>query len=137
MRTRLNSVHSLEDAADMNFEVKKIRSGGGGGRFSGNANGERDGGRGYGGGNYASRAPARPEPNGVIEILLNLSEISRDQISNLYSLGRAEHVSGATRNDKRLVVKIQNASTNEIFIYNTEFIVGDDFKGKAMEFLAS
>ena len=137
VRTRLNSVHSLEDAADMNFEVKKIRSGGGGGRFSGNANGEREGGRGYGGGNYASRAPARPEPNGVIEILLNLSEISRDQISNLYSLGRAEHVSGATRNDKRLVVKIQNASTNEIFIYNTEFIVGEDFKGKAMEFLAS
>ena len=69
-------------------------------------------------------------------MLLSLSELSKDKITNLYNLGYNEHIKSGTNNDKRLVIKIKNENTAQIFVYKTKFVVNDSFKEKALQAIA-
>ena len=69
-------------------------------------------------------------------MLLCLSELSKDKITSLYNLGYNEHIKSGTNNDKRLVIKIKNESTAQIFVYKTKFVVNDSFKEKALQAIA-
>ncbi|MCR4941518.1 MAG: DNA polymerase III subunit alpha [Campylobacter sp.] len=91
----------------------------------------------YGGknSNFASKkANLAPEskklyPN--LELVLSIENLSIEKLTNIRNLGLAN---SNEQNEKRLVIKIvQNDKT---FVYNTNFIVNDDFIDKAKSLVA-
>ncbi|CAD7288358.1 DNA polymerase III subunit alpha [Campylobacter suis] len=62
----------------------------------------------------------------VLELVLNLETLSRDIITQLYLLSQKE---SNEQNTKRLVIKIKKSE--QTYIYDTNFIVNDDFIAKA------
>ncbi|MBE2984754.1 DNA polymerase III subunit alpha [Campylobacter sp. RM9344] len=118
IRAKLNSIHTLSEAGELKFETRKLK------QF----------------GNYAKKdekqAPQKVKEYELLEVILDLNELSKDKITKLYTLGFDEHQAGVDKNNKRLVLKIKNSQTDEIFVYNTEFIVGDNFGQKALNLMA-
>lgn len=128
-RIRLIEMMSLDEAKDTNFKARSFKK----------RNYENKGGGYQNGGNYGSRAQSSDAPRNLkpLEISLDISALSRDMITDLYRLAHQEHKSGAETNNNRLTIKIENPAQNQIFVYETEFIVGDSFKDRALGILAS
>ncbi|QPH88432.1 DNA polymerase III subunit alpha [Campylobacter concisus] len=118
VRTNLNEVYSLEDAQNLDFKTRKLKQNS---KFSKNEE---------------ASAPQKAREYAELEVLLCLSELSKDKITNLYNLGYNEHIKSGTHNDKRLVIKIKNENTAQIFVYKTKFVVNDSFKEKALQAIA-
>ncbi len=118
VRTNLNEVYSLEDAQNLDFKTRKLKQNS---KFSKNEE---------------ASTPQRAREYAELEVLLCLSELSKDKITNLYNLGYNEHIKSGTNNDKRLVIKIKNENTAQIFVYKTKFVVNDSFKEKALQAIA-
>ncbi|WP_459824326.1 DNA polymerase III subunit alpha [Campylobacter concisus] len=118
VRTNLNEVYSLEDAQNLDFKTRKLKQNS---KFSKNEE---------------TSAPQKVREYAELEVLLCLSELSKDKITNLYNLGYNEHIKSGTHNDKRLVIKIKNENTAQIFVYKTKFVVNDSFKEKALQAIA-
>ena len=105
VRTNLNEVYSLEDAQNLDFKTRKLRQNS---KFSKNEE---------------SSAPQKVREYAELEVLLMLSELSRQKLEQIYSLVYSKN---APDNQKRLILKIKNEATGQIFIYKTEFIVTDE-----------
>ena len=105
VRTNLNEVYSLEDAQNLDFKTRKLRQNS---KFSKNEE---------------SSAPQKVREYDELEVLLMLSELSRQKLEQIYSLVYSKN---APDNQKRLILKIKNEATGQIFIYKTEFIVTDE-----------
>ncbi|WP_459887928.1 DNA polymerase III subunit alpha [Campylobacter concisus] len=118
VRTNLNEVYSLEDAQNLDFKTRKLKQNS---KFSKNEE---------------TSAHQKVREYAELEVLLCLSELSKDKITNLYNLGYNEHIKSGTHNDKRLVIKIKNENTAQIFVYKTKFVVNDSFKEKALQAIA-
>ena len=118
VRTNLNEVYSLEDAQNLDFKTRKLKQNS---KFSKNEE---------------ASTPQRAREYAELEVLLCLSELSKDKITSLYNLGYNEHIKSGTNNDKRLVIKIKNENTAQIFVYKTKFVVNDSFKEKALQAIA-
>ncbi len=118
VRTNLNEVYSLEDAQNLDFKTRKLKQNS---KFSKNEE---------------ASAPQKAREYAELEVLLCLSELSKDKITSLYNLGYNEHIKSGTHNDKRLVIKIKNENTAQIFVYKTKFVVNDSFKEKALQAIA-
>lgn len=118
VRTNLNEVYSLEDAQNLDFKTRKLKQNS---KFSKNEE---------------TSAPQKVREYAELEVLLCLSELSKDKITSLYNLGYNEHIKSGTNNDKRLVIKIKNENTAQIFVYKTKFVVNDSFKEKALQAIA-
>ncbi len=114
----LNEVYSLEVAQNLEFKTIKLKQNS---KFSKNEE---------------ASAPQRAREYAELEVLLCLSELSKDKITSLYNLGYNEHIKSGTNNDKRLVIKIKNENTAQIFVYKTKFVVNDSFKEKALQAIA-
>ena len=115
VRTNLNEVYSLEDAQNLDFKTRKLKQNS---KFSKNEE---------------ASAPQKVREYAELEVLLSLSELSRQKLEQIYSLVFSKN---APNNQKRLILKIKNETTGEIFIYKTEFIVSDDV-GEEIEKLAA
>ena len=115
VRTNLNEVYSLEDAQNLDFKTRKLKQNS---KFSKNEE---------------ASAPQKVREYAELEVLLSLSELSRQKLEQIYSLVFSKN---APNNQKRLILKIKNEATGEIFIYKTEFIVSDDV-GEEIEKLAA
>ena len=115
VRTNLNEVYSLEDAQNLDFKTRKLKQNS---KF---------------GKNEEASAPQKVREYAELEVLLSLSELSRQKLEQIYSLVFSKN---APNNQKRLILKIKNEATGEIFIYKTEFIVSDDV-GEEIEKLAA
>ena len=115
VRTNLNEVYSLEDAQNLDFKTRKLKQNS---KFSKNEE---------------ASAPQKAREYAELEVLLMLSELSRQKLEQIYSLVFSKN---APNNQKRLILKIKNEATGEIFIYKTEFIVSDDV-GEEIEKLAA
>ncbi|MGG7048832.1 MULTISPECIES: DNA polymerase III subunit alpha [unclassified Campylobacter] len=106
----LRSFMSLEEAADSDFKAKEIKHK-----------------------NYSKFEKKQQEvakkaisEYAVLELVLNLETLSRDIITQLYLLSQKE---SNEQNTKRLVIKIKKSE--QTYIYDTNFIVNDDFIAKA------
>ena len=115
VRTNLNEVYSLEYAQNLDFKTRKLKQNS---KFSKNEE---------------SSAPQKVREYAELEVLLSLSELSRQKLEQIYSLVFSKN---APNNQKRLILKIKNEATGEIFIYKTEFIISDDV-GEEIEKLAA
>ncbi|MFC2491352.1 MAG: DNA polymerase III subunit alpha [Campylobacter curvus] len=115
VRTNLNEFYSLEDAVNLDFKTRQIRQGN---KFSRAATN--------------STEPVKVRNYGVLEILLNLNELNKHKIAEIYHLAFTRHALG---NEKRLVLKIKNENAGEILVYNTSFLVNDEL-GSEIEKLA-
>lgn len=115
VRTNLNEVYSLEDAQNLDFKTRKLKQNS---KFSKNEE---------------VSAPQKVREYAELEVLLSLSELSRQKLEQIYSLVFSKN---APNNQKRLILKIKNEATGEIFIYKTEFIISDDV-GEEIEKLAA
>ena len=115
VRTNLNEVYSLEDAQNLDFKTRKLKQNS---KFSKNEE---------------ASAPQKVREYAELEVLLSLSELSRQKLEQIYSLVFSKN---APNNQKRLILKIKNETTGEIFIYKTEFIISDDV-GEEIEKLAA
>ena len=115
VRTNLNEVYSLEDAQNLDFKTRKLKQNS---KFSKNEE---------------ASAPQKVREYAELEVLLSLSELSRQKLEQIYSLVFSKN---APNNQKRLILKIKNEATGEIFIYKTEFIISDDV-GEEIEKLAA
>ena len=115
VRTNLNEVYSLEDAQNLDFKTRKLKQNS---KFSKNEE---------------VSAPQKVREYAELEVLLSLSELSRQKLEQIYSLVFSKN---APNNQKRLILKIKNETTGEIFIYKTDFIVSDDV-GEEIEKLAA
>ncbi|EJP75579.1 MULTISPECIES: DNA polymerase III subunit alpha [Campylobacter] len=115
VRTNLNEFYSLEDAVNLDFKTRQIRQGN---KFSRAATN--------------SAEPIKVRNYGVLEILLNLNELNKHKIAEIYHLAFTRHALG---NEKRLVLKIKNENAGEILVYNTSFLVNDEL-GSEIEKLA-
>ena len=115
VRTNLNEVYSLEDAQNLDFKTRKLKQNS---KFSKNDE---------------VSAPQKAREYAELEVLLSLSELSRQKLEQIYSLVFSKN---APNNQKRLILKIKNEATGEIFIYKTEFIISDDV-GEEIEKLAA
>ena len=115
VRTNLNEVYSLEDAQNLDFKTRKLKQNS---KFSKNEE---------------ASAPQKIREYAELEVLLSLSELSRQKLEQIYSLVFSKN---APNNQKRLILKIKNEATGEIFIYKTEFIISDDV-GEEIEKLAA
>ncbi|MBR8465624.1 DNA polymerase III subunit alpha [Campylobacter sp. faydin G-140] len=114
VRTRLNDILSLEEAMDINFKTKAIKQRGGYAK-QGNENIQK------------------PREYDTLELMLNLSELSRDKIIALYNLAYDE---SNEQNSKRLIIKIKNEKTAEVIVYKTEFIVNESIEEKALRLVS-
>lgn len=115
VRTNLNEVYSLEDAQNLDFKTRKLKQNS---KFSKNEE---------------ASVPQKAREYAELEVILSLSELSRQKLEQIYSLVFSKN---APNNQKRLILKIKNEATGEIFIYKTEFIVSDDV-GEEIEKLAA
>ena len=115
VRTNLNEVYSLEDAQNLDFKTRKLKQNT---KFSKNEE---------------ASAPQKVREYAELEVILSLSELSRQKLEQIYSLVFSKN---APNNQKRLILKIKNETTGEIFIYKTEFIISDDV-GEEIEKLAA
>ena len=116
VRTNLNEVYSLEDAQNLDFNTRKLRQNS---KFSKNEE---------------SNAPQKVREYAELEVLLSLSELSRQKLEQIYSLVFSKN---APNNQKRLILKIKNEATGQIFIYKTEFIVSDEVTTEIEKVVAS
>ena len=66
------------------------------------------------------------------EFEISASELNRDKIQKIYSLAFNDR---DLKNSKRLILRVR--FENEVLIYPTEYIVGDDFGEKVGEILAA
>ncbi|MDA3078738.1 DNA polymerase III subunit alpha [Campylobacter sp. JMF_06 NA1] len=66
------------------------------------------------------------------EFEISASELNRDKIQKIYSLAFNDR---DLKNSKRLILRVR--FENEVLIYPTEYIVGDDFGAKVGEILAA
>ena len=105
VRTNLNEVYSLEDAQNLDFKTRKLKQNS---KFSKNEE---------------TSAPQKVREYAELEVFLMLSELSRQKLEQIYSLVYSKN---APDNQKRLILKIKNEATGQIFIYKTEFIVTDE-----------
>ena len=115
VRTNLNEVYTLEDAGNLDFKTRKLKQNS---KFSKNEE---------------TSAPQKVREYAELEVLLSLSELSRQKLEKIYML---VHTKNAPNNQKRLILKIKNEATGQIFIYKTEFIVTDEV-GVEIEKLAA
>jgi len=115
VRTNLNEVYTLEDAGNLDFKTRKLKQNS---KFSKNEE---------------ASAPQKAREYAELEVLLSLSELSRQKLEKIYML---VHTKNAPNNQKRLILKIKNEATGQIFIYKTEFIVTDEV-GVEIEKLAA
>ncbi|MGG7073979.1 DNA polymerase III subunit alpha [Campylobacter sp. 9BO] len=106
----LRSFMSLEEAADSDFKAKEIKQ------------------RNYSKFEKKQQEVAKKAISeyAVLELVLNLETLSRDIITQLYLLSQKE---SNEQNTKRLVIKIKKSE--QTYIYDTNFIVNDDFIAKA------
>lgn len=111
IRTKLNSILSLDEARDSNFKVKEL----GQKRYS---KFEKK---------QIEKAIKPLNEYDVLELILSLNELSMDILSQIYNLSQKE---SNLNNEKRLVIKIQKS--DETYVYDTNFIVNDDFIQKAL-----
>ena len=116
VRTNLNEVYSLEDAQNLDFNTRKLRQNS---KFSKNEE---------------SNAPQKVREYAELEVLLSLSELSRQKLEKIYSLVFSKN---APNNQKRLILKIKNEATGQIFIYKTEFRVSDEVTTEIERVVAS
>ena len=116
VRTNLNEVYSLEDAQNLDFKTRKLKQNS---KFSKNEE---------------ASAPQKVREYAELEVLLSLSELSRQKLEQIYSLVFSKN---APNNQKRLILKIKNEATGEIFIYKTEFIVTDEVATEIEKLAAS
>ena len=116
VRTNLNEVYSLEDAQNLDFNTRKLRQNS---KFSRNEE---------------SNVPQKVREYAELEVLLSLSELSRQKLEKIYMI---VHTKSAPNNQKRLILKIKNEATGQIFIYKTEFIVTDEVTTEIEKVVAS
>ena len=116
VRTNLNEVYSLEDAQNLDFNTRKLRQNS---KFSKNEE---------------SNVPQKIREYAELEVLLSLSELSRQKLEKIYMI---VHTKSAPNNQKRLILKIKNEATGQIFIYKTEFIVTDEVTTEIEKVVAS
>ncbi|MDL0088453.1 DNA polymerase III subunit alpha [Campylobacter gastrosuis] len=115
-RIRLISIFTLEEAADLNFNIKEIKQK----KFNQK---------------QPNLEPVKPSKNYKnLDIEFDLSELSKDKLTELYNLAQSLHNDDS---DFTLVVRILNKKTSEVLIYETKFHVDSDFKSKANELVAS
>ncbi|MDO5045525.1 DNA polymerase III subunit alpha [Campylobacter sp.] len=119
-RIRLIEMVSLEDAKDMNFKARSFKKR----NFENGKNGYNNGNK---NGYSASEKPRNLTP---LELNLNLSELSKERVTNIYRLAQQDHRLGVEKNNKSLIIKISNAEQNQILVYNTEFVVSEGFVEK-------
>lgn len=116
VRTNLNEVYSLEDAQNLDFNTRKLRQNS---KFSKNEE---------------TSTPQKAREYAELEVFLSLSELSRQKLEKIYSLVFSKN---APNNQKRLILKIKNEATGQIFIYKTEFIVSDEVTTEIEKVVAS
>ncbi|WP_169763695.1 DNA polymerase III subunit alpha [Campylobacter mucosalis] len=111
VRIKLNKILSVQEAADADFKVKEIKQ------------------RNYG--KFEKKQAEKQEKSlseyAVLELVLSLEQLSREILAKIYTLSQAET---NKENSKRLVIKIKKDT--QTYIYDTSFIVNDDFIQKAM-----
>ncbi|RAZ57232.1 DNA polymerase III subunit alpha [Campylobacter hyointestinalis] len=100
----INQIISLEDAASGNFSLKR------------NKRIFKD-----------ESAVAIPSIKGNLQIDLELGNLDKSKINEIYNLAHKEHQKNG---DKRLVLRITNDYKSEVMLFNTEFVVNDDFEEK-------
>lgn len=80
-----------------------------------------------------SQAEPRIQPKkaitGDLQIELNLSALSSDKITRIYSMASGEN------GDKRLILRVRNSLSDEIMIYETQFGVGENFENEIKSLL--
>ncbi|WP_169776923.1 DNA polymerase III subunit alpha [Campylobacter mucosalis] len=111
VRIKLNKILSIQEAADADFKVKEIKQ------------------RNYG--KFEKKQAEKQEKSlseyAVLELVLSLEQLNREILAKIYTLSQAET---NKENSKRLVIKIKKDT--QTYIYDTSFIVNDDFIQKAM-----
>ncbi|KEA45672.1 DNA polymerase III subunit alpha [Campylobacter mucosalis] len=111
VRIKLNKILSIQEAVDADFKVKEIKQ------------------RNYG--KFEKKQAEKQEKSlseyAVLELVLSLEQLSREILAKIYTLSQAET---NKENSKRLVIKIKKDT--QTYIYDTSFIVNDDFIQKAM-----
>ncbi|WP_170018556.1 DNA polymerase III subunit alpha [Campylobacter sp. RM16190] len=116
-RIRLIEMVSLEDAKDMNFKARTFKKR----NFNGNSSSQNvsNGGSSYG---------EKPRNLTPLEVNLDIAQLSKDMVTNIYRLAMAEHKASAESNTKKLIVRISNPQQNQILVYDTQISVRDGFE---------
>ena len=130
----INEIFSLKDAKNGNFKAKteskyKNSNGGNGG------NGENGNfGGGFGGGRkFAEKESERSKNARDYEFEINLNELNKEKINLIYNLVHNEFKN--PNNFNRLILRVRDEKS--VFVYETEFFVGDDFNAKVGEILSA
>ncbi|QCD53013.1 DNA polymerase III subunit alpha [Campylobacter sp. RM16192] len=116
-RIRLIEMVSLEDAKDMNFKARSFKKR----NFNGNGSSQN----GSSGSSSSSEKLRNLTP---LEVSLDIAELSKDMVTNIYRLAMAEHKASAESNTKKLIVRISNPQQNQILVYDTQISVRDGFE---------
>ena len=136
-------VFSLEDAKNGNFKAKSeskyrrndngnFKNGSG---FNGGENGNFNGGgyNGNGSRKFAEKESERSKNARDFEFELNLNELNKEKINLIYNLVHNEFKN--PKNFNRLILRVRDDS--QVFVYETDFFVGDDFNAKVSEILSA
>ena len=136
-------VFSLEDAKNGNFKAKSeskyrrndngnFKNGSG---FNGSENGNFNGGgyNGNGSRKFAEKESERSKNARDFEFELNLNELNKEKINLIYNLVHNEFKN--PKNFNRLILRVRDDS--QVFVYETDFFVGDDFNAKVSEILSA
>ena len=89
----------------------------------------------YKGNNNSNSSYNKPVKNiENFEILLNLCDLNKEKINEIYTLAHSDFKTNP-QNFKKLILKVQ--TKNEILTYNTEFLVSENFKTEIDKILAA
>ncbi|CAD7289190.1 DNA polymerase III subunit alpha [Campylobacter majalis] len=108
VRTKLNALIELNQAADLEFKPKAIR------QYQDKYKNQNE-----------TKEPARTYEN--LEITLNLCELDQGRLKMINELATQNH---DIQNKYKLIVKIINKNTNEMLVYESGYRVNDEFKAK-------